>query len=87
MPSVERPVRRHGTGYGEPPLAKQAQDRLPAVPVRGRPSTGRVQKERGMLRLDDELFDRINAAAKKTAQPRADAIRQALAEFCDRAGC
>lgn len=71
---MEPPVRLHGAGFAAPAPAKAA----PARRAGGRPATGRTQKERGMLRLDDEMFARLTRQAERTGKPKAEIIRAAL---------
>lgn len=52
-------------------------------PRGGRPPTGRVQKERGMLRLDDETFTRLQDFATETGLPRATIIRKAILAYLE----
>lgn len=73
---MERPVRIHGL-HAVPDPAPAARG--------GRPPTGRVQKERGMLRLDDETFDKLNRYAEAMGKSRAVVIRDAITHYI--AGC
>lgn len=78
---MERPVRLHGAGFAEPAPAKAARPRDEPRPA-GRPATGRKQKERGMLRLDDDTFALLNERAASDGKPRADVIRDAIRHWC-----
>lgn len=83
---MERPVRTMGSSYRRevPPVVASGGMTTPPKSTGGRPvTTGLVQKERGMLRVDDETWERLNAAAAASGIPRAALIRKALVAFLD----
>ena len=56
----------------------------PSPATGGRPATGIKQKERGMLRIDDETWEMLLDKAGSSGKPRAQVIRDAIREHCSR---
>lgn len=76
---MERPVRRTRPGFAAPP--PEPDEPAPGRDLGGRPA-GRKQKERGMLRLDDDTFAVLNEYAADVGKPRAVVIREAIWHLC-----